>query len=830
MSPPEDELVKVIFSWSLHDVMNHDLFADKVKTIPDRFSGLMGYLEAFRVPLLEETREEMSANLVDALSSGAHFPIDAVRTFPARKDKSGVPASPSSRYRYRLTVARGRRRGSARNLPCTGDVVLLSDATSPCRRPCDLARNGHSCCLALVKYVNDSALAIEVVALASERLDEKDSRFGVSLIRLVPYARIWRCLHYAAAVERTPPLTRGADAAAVRLSAFSLNASQADAVLSCISAAAQGDGGESNFSLIWGPPGTGKTKTISVLLQLMRHTSRDCRVLTCAPTNTAICQVASRLLERRRQHPSASTDDGGCHADLLLFGNRQRMSIGTGSHLDDIFLDTRVDRLKKCFSRATGWRHCLRSVEAFLGGPRWWRREEWIRCSVSYSGRLSFHRIFQELSFCFRTIMCHLPRTIILENYSNISTLIDMLQGFSRLLDRMIAGHEIGAGHRDVVWQYKVDILFLTRALHRGLKLPLTTGSEAQIREFCLESAPLVFCTVSGSAKLQGQRMDLILIDEAAQLKECESLIPLQLHGLKHAVLIGDECQLPATVKSKVAASALLGRSLFEWLSLQGHKKYLLNIRYRMHPSISIFPSTSFYGNKILDGPNVTQGGHERSYLEGVTFGPYSFISIDGKEEPGRSKRNMAQLQVIMEILHKRKQGGTRQGVSVGIICPYAAQAEAIQRAVGDVNAMRPLALRVSSVDGFRGSEEDIIILSTVRSNSRASIGFLSDRRSANVALTRVRHCLWVLGNAATLRGSGSVWAELVRDAEDRGCFFNWDDDGTGGAPSSVAAPPRRGQEEADGAADVVGFRGRLRLSTLCGGCGFSGGGGCRDS
>jgi hypothetical protein len=101
----------------------------QVKTIPDRFSGLMGYLEAFRLPLLEEMREEMSANLVDALSSSRHFPIDAVRSLPVRKDKSGAQASPSM---YRLTVARGRR--GARNFPCTGDVVLRRAGGRPTSR------------------------------------------------------------------------------------------------------------------------------------------------------------------------------------------------------------------------------------------------------------------------------------------------------------------------------------------------------------------------------------------------------------------------------------------------------------------------------------------------------------------------------------------------------------------------------------------------------------------------------------------------------------------------------------------------------------------------
>jgi len=118
----------------------------------------------------------------------------------------------------------------------------------------------------------------------------------------------------------------------------------------------------------------------------------------------------------------------------------------------------------------------------------------------------------------------------------------------------LIAGNEREACNEKLE-QYKVDVLFLTRALNKGLKLPLTR-SEARIKEFCFESFSLFFCTVSGSAKMLGQRMDLLLIDEAAQLKECESLIALQLYGLKHAVLIGDERQLPATVKSKVHFSS----------------------------------------------------------------------------------------------------------------------------------------------------------------------------------------------------------------------------------------------------------------------------------
>ncbi|CAL4888295.1 unnamed protein product [Urochloa decumbens] len=797
-------------------------------------------------------RAEMSANLADSLSSGRHFPIATIRplSVSVRKHKHAVQTSSAPAW-YRLTVPRGHR--GARNFPCTGDIVVLSDATRPCRRPADLTRNGRSCCLAHVCYADGGALALEMVA--SQRLEQDARRygFGMSLLSLVPYARIWQCLDHAAAVRRNPALVRAAagDAdtlvdmstpflgrspprqddtggiSADMLAVFGLNSSQASAIQSCVAAARMPRGGrESKFSLIWGPPGTGKTKTISVLLQLMSQNS-NCRVLTCAPTNTAISQVASRLLALRKQHAPAGSQ--GCHGDLLLFGNRQRLGIDAGSDLEEIFLDTRVERLKDCFSPATGWIQYLRVLQVFLIQSRPTERSYYyqyvnakacnspdpVKFRESYLGRPLFQEIFHKLRSCFRTITSHVPRAVILEkNYNNIVSLIDMLQDYSGLFDRIIAGNEEQAGYSDLVKdlvQNQEEIQCITRSLHRDLKLP-RTGSKDKIKQFCLDSASLLFGTVSGSAKLQGQRMDLLLIDEAAQLKECEALIPLQLHGLKHAVLIGDECQLPATVKSKVAARALLGRSLFEGLCLLGHKKHLLKIQYRMHPSISIFPNTSFYSNKILDGPNVTQGMHERSYLEGAMFGPYSFINVDGREDPGRSKRNTAELEVIMEILHRLKQGRS-QGVSVGIICPYAAQVEAIQRAIGNMNAMHPLALRVNFVDGFQGSEEDIIILSTVRSNGKASIGFLSDRRRTNVALTRARHCLWILGNAATLHGSDSIWTELIRDAENRRCFFHWGDNKSFSSPVTLPPPgtPVMGSEEEYRAA-AVGFWAQLWL------------------
>ncbi|KAK1281543.1 hypothetical protein QJS10_CPB22g01221 [Acorus calamus] len=134
--------------------------------------------------------------------------------------------------------------------------------------------------------------------------------------------------------------------------------------------------------------------------------------------------------------------------------------------------------------------------------------------------------------------------------------------------------------------------------------------------------------------------LELLVIDEAAQLKECESLIPLQLTGIRHAILIGDVCQLPAMVKSKVCDEAGFGRSLFERLSSLGHKKHLLDVQYRMHPSISRFPNAMFYDSKISDGSNVTEISYGRRYLDGRMYGTHC-LWIVGNEPTLRKSRSI---------------------------------------------------------------------------------------------------------------------------------------------------------------------------------------------
>ncbi|KAL0669549.1 hypothetical protein Bca4012_032253 [Brassica carinata] len=323
------------------------------------------------------------------------------------------------------------------------------------------------------------------------------------------------------------------------------------------------------------------------------------------------------------------------------------------------------------------------------------------------------------------------------------------------------------------------DCLHALRLLPARFEIPDLLESK-NIGAFCLQSAHIIFCTASGAAEMSAERtgsVDLLVVDEAAQLKECESVAALQLSGLRHAVLIGDELQLPAMVQSEICEKAKFGRSLFERLVLLGHNKHLLNVQYRMHPSISRFPNNEFYGGMIADAEVVQEIIYQKRFLLGNMFGSFSFINVGrGKEEfgDGHSPKNMVEVAVIAEIISNLSKVSSerRMKVNVGVISPYKGQVRAIQERVSSLPSGQLLTLNVRSVDGFQGGEEDIIIISTVRSNGNGKVGFLSNRQRANVALTRARHCLWVVGNETTLALSGSIWGKLISEARSRGCFF----------------------------------------------------------
>ncbi len=252
-------------------------------------------------------------------------------------------------------------------------------------------------------------------------------------------------------------------------------------------------------------------------------------------------------------------------------------------------------------------------------------------------------------------------------------------------------------------------------------------------------------------------------------------MIPIVM-GVKQLVLVGDHCQLGPVVMCKKAANAQLTRSLFERLAWIGdHRPKLLSVQYRMHPSLSEWPSITFYEGQLQNGVSeMNRNLDHLPELEGALFNdfPMKFIISNGSEEMaggGTSYLNRMESTMVEKLVTLMMKAGSLPE-EIGVITPYQGQRSHVQAHMtlhGTMNRSLYEDVEVASVDSFQGREKDFIILSCVRSNENQGIGFLRDSRRLNVALTRARYGVIVIGNARLLMKNG-LWNSLLRHLSDR--------------------------------------------------------------
>ncbi|KAJ3678718.1 hypothetical protein LUZ60_002521 [Juncus effusus] len=292
-----------------------------------------------------------------------------------------------------------------------------------------------------------------------------------------------------------------------------------------------------------------------------------------------------------------------------------------------------------------------------------------------------------------------------------------------------------------------------------------------------LQSADVICCTCvgAGDPRLSNFRFRQVLIDESTQSTEPECLIPLVL-GVKQAVLVGDHCQLGPVIMCKKAARAGLAQSLFERLVLLGVKPFRLQVQYRMHPCLSEFPSNCFYEGTLQNGVTVNE-----RLLTGIDFPwpvpnrPMFFYVQMGQEEisaSGTSYLNRTEASNVEKIVTTFLRGGVVPS-QIGVITPYEGQRAYIVNYMARNGALRQQLykeIEVASVDSFQGREKDYIILSCVRSNEHQGIGFLNDPRRLNVALTRARYGVVVLGNPKVL-SKQPLWNSLLTHYKEHECL-----------------------------------------------------------
>ena len=284
---------------------------------------------------------------------------------------------------------------------------------------------------------------------------------------------------------------------------------------------------------------------------------------------------------------------------------------------------------------------------------------------------------------------------------------------------------------------------------------------ERQAIQSVLDRARVICATNSFNEDLVSDRwFDLIVIDEACQSTEPGSRVPL-IPGEK-IVLAGDHQQLPPTVLSKPAAEAGFAISMMErQMELYGDEvSRLLDVQYRMNEQIMNFSSQQFYDEKLSAHESVQQ--HLLAGLEGVeenelTTNAIRFVDTAGagwdeELEPEReSKRNPNEAELVMKFVDRLEASGVL-AQQIAVIAPYSAQVRLL-RSICRERSSTLSGLKIDTVDGFQGREKEAVIISLVRSNDRNEIGFLADSRRMNVALTRARRKLIVIGDSATIGG-----------------------------------------------------------------------------
>lgn len=316
------------------------------------------------------------------------------------------------------------------------------------------------------------------------------------------------------------------------------------------------------------------------------------------------------------------------------------------------------------------------------------------------------------------------------------------------------------------------------------------TELEIRINNDLFNSAHVIASTLVGSASrlLEGMKFPTLFIDEAAQALEPAALIPLRRAG--RLILAGDHCQLPPTVKSFEAMKAGLGKSLMERL-VENHPEAvsLLTTQYRMNEEIMRFSSDWFYGGKMTAAPDVRYRGildydspiewidsDAEDIRVRISSGGNSGMTDNDSEEGimpqdngktafresltgnsfGRINKDEALLTLLTLQNYIESIGKERfldERIDVGVISPYRAQVQYLRRLIKSTPFFRPFHkfISVDTVDGFQGQERDVIVISMVRSNDDGNIGFLRDLRRMNVAMTRARMKLLIIGSSATL-------------------------------------------------------------------------------
>lgn len=514
---------------------------------------------------------------------------------------------------------------------------------------------------------------------------------------------------------------------------YDVNEAQAKAVKSALDNDA--------FTLIQGPPGSGKTKTICALVGaamtgfLPKQQSKGARlnaangaanvpkaakkVLVCAPSNAAVDELVMRFKTGLK----------------LMDGSTEKINVvrlGRSDAINTNVKDVTLDEL----------------VNAKLDvGPK--------------NQREDIHPIMME--------------------HKRVSTEIIELR--DSISSRRQRGEPVPVSDEGILDKLKQEKTKLGNKIDNLREKQNSESRNAdlnrkRVQQEILDGAHVLCATLSGSGHeiFQGLNVEFetVIIDEAAQSIELSALIPLK-YGCTKCILVGDPKQLPPTVLSREAARFQYEQSLFARME-KNHKKniHLLDTQYRMHPEISLFPSRTFYDSRLQDGPGMAKL-RARPWHHSKILAPYRFFDVEGMSQSsskGHSLINTAEIDIAIALYDRLTTDVKKYSFKgkIGIITPYKGQLRELKMRFRSRYGEEILsAIEFNTTDAFQGRESEIIIFSCVRASTKG-IGFLNDIRRMNVGLTRAKCSLWVLGNSSALN-QGEFWRGLISDAKSRSLY-----------------------------------------------------------
>ncbi|KAL7722694.1 Upf1 domain-containing protein [Entamoeba marina] len=477
-------------------------------------------------------------------------------------------------------------------------------------------------------------------------------------------------------------------------------------------------------SLIFGPPGTGKTEVAAQIVNNLHYRNSNTTIIATAASNTAVNALAERILQCGKKVIRVVNDIGLESLNDTL----REYSI---YHYTRIYAQLkRNDEMYKCFNER---------IKMLL-------KDDEKKLRKSLNKQFADSPSLQEKYGTFLKYWKYYTKSKKSETGTKISCDSDKDD---------TSNNNSSNGHFDFT---KVNPMLEYMKNNFNEIVKYCRGGDPREKSIC------VCITLDMLEKYRSiQDYDYLVVDEAPQALELQTLSAI--FKAKNGVLIGDIQQLAPTLRSNEASLAGYGTSMFQRLMISTIPRTFLNINYRMHPTIAKFCSQTFYSDELKNSADLSRAIHPNlcDFFPNKNV-PIVFIESEGEEHYGEKLGSFGNIEEKLLVESVLKELHTRgiEDHEIGIISPYSTQRDLIQTIAPSIE--------VVNIDGFQGNEKDVVILSCTRSNYTKGIGFLSDKKRINVALSRSKHGLIVIGNITTLQRSG-VWRLFLTYCNENNCI-----------------------------------------------------------